>query len=191
MVSEVLRECLPLVAMRGGVRSAEVVMVVDDQERPDGDSPVKRRMGWLLPLAALVLAGAGGGAFAAGIPQKFARVAFAGIDGAKAEKASKNRKQAIVKLDPIVVSLPQDGKIRRKLPRLSVSLAVETTNPEYTEEVLPKLRNDFIAAMRAVDVHTLQSRDGLEFLRQELSAKAEAILGSDFEQLLITEFIVL
>lgn len=156
----------------------------------DNDTPPKKNR-WLVPLIGIVVLGGAGGAIAAGMPQQVSAIVTAELEARKVANAEKNKKKAIVALDPIVVSLPKEGKIRRKLPRLSISLAVETSDAEYAEKMLPQLRNDFIAAMRLIDVYTLQSRDGLEFLRGELSGKAEAVLGESFEQLLITEFIVL
>ena len=109
----------------------------------------------------------------------------------KGKKAEDVVVTSIVKLEPIIISLPAPNQIRRKLPRLNVAIALEVTDVEYTEERRPQLRNDLISTIRLIDAQTLNSPDGLDVLRSTIQDSAGAVLGTTLQQVLITEFILL
>lgn len=165
----------------------------DDSLVPEGET-TKKKMG--LPVILGAVAILAGGAFAvyfSGVPAK-AQAMIAGIlkeDPDAAARKKKIKPAEIVAMDPIIVSLPSDERVRRALPRLSIAVAVETREKLIVEKKLPQLRNDYIAAMREIDAPTLRSREGLDILRSSLTERTRRVLGEDFEQLLITEFIVL
>ncbi|MEM7740071.1 MAG: flagellar basal body-associated FliL family protein [Pseudomonadota bacterium] len=111
--------------------------------------------------------------------------------GGRGKKGDEEEATSIVKLEPIIISLPSPTTIRRKLPRLNVVVALEVTDAELTEEMRPQLRNDLISTIRLIDAQTLNSPGGLATLRSTIEESAGAVLGSSLKQVLITEFILL
>ncbi len=149
--------------------------------------------------AAALLGGGAAGWFTGVIPGLLGMDAEAAeMADAKDESKSQKGKKAedevvtsIVRLEPIIISLPAPNQIRRKLPRLNVAIALEVTDVEYTEEKRPQLRNDLISTIRLIDAQTLNSPDGLDVLRSTIQESAGEVLGPTLQQVLITEFILL
>ncbi|MEM9809705.1 MAG: flagellar basal body-associated FliL family protein [Pseudomonadota bacterium] len=165
--------------------------VADDEMELAEDGDV-RKTNKLIPLVAAAALIIGGGAY--GWFSGFLPGLLGGGDTsmkAEAEVYEIPAYGAIVALDPIIISLPDQSQIRRRLPRLSVTIALEVKDEMIVHDVMPQLRNDFIEAMRTLDIQTLRAPDGLEALRSVLETRAEGVLGASLEQVLITEFLLL
>ncbi|MEO1043647.1 MAG: flagellar basal body-associated FliL family protein [Pseudomonadota bacterium] len=187
-------------------------MADDDAEQPEGDESGSGGGGLKLIIAgvgaAVLLGGGAAGWFTGIIPNALGmgpdEEIVAEGEAADGETSTDGRKRggrgkkgqeedttSIVKLEPIIISLPSPTTIRRKLPRLNVVVALEVTDAELTEEMRPQLRNDLISTIRLIDAQTLNSPGGLATLRSTIEESAGAVLGSSLKQVLITEFILL
>lgn len=162
----------------------------DDDLTADLQGPPGKKglMGYVL--GAALLGGVATTAYVLEAPSKVAAMLGKG-DQTEGEKPAKQEDVAIIDLENFVVSLAEEGQIKRSLPRLNVAVAIMTTNPDEVLEAKPQLRNDFIAVIRVIEPSTLRAPEGLEYLRGQLAGQAEAILGEDFKGVLITEFILL
>lgn len=189
MVTENLRECLPLVAIPEGY-PIEVVMRDDQNSEEDAAAKATVRPLLLAGIAAAVGAAGTIGAFAFDLPGAISGGNKEQAMGQPAKGKSAMPQIELMKLDPFVVSLTSSTRSVRS-SRLRFAVAVETDNPELVDPLRYRLRNDFIAAIYALDDETLRGPDGLETLRQVLEPRAKAILGDHFRRLLITEFVLI
>lgn len=167
----------------------------DDETNPPGEEGTEStgKESFFIPalIGVVALVGVGGSAVVFDAPGKVQAFRAAQAEKAAEKEAEKKAKRDIVTFEPFVISLPQSGQIRRKLPRLSISIALEVSNKEDAQELKTQLRNDFIDALRSIDTTTLRSPDGLNAVRDSLAERSQAVLGDDFHQVLITEFMIL
>jgi len=165
----------------------------DGAEAPeDGGDEGAKKKGFLVPV---IIGGAVALFAVVGVvldaPGRVETMMAARAEKAAEKEAAKKAMKTIVKMDPFVVSLPQNGQIRRKLPRLSIAIALEVSDKESAQALKTQLRNDFIDALRAIDSSVLRSPEGLDIVRESLSERSKVVLGDDFHQVLITEFMIL
>ncbi len=120
-----------------------------------------------------------------------------GEDGGDKKKKKKGKDEApglaLLKIEPIVISLSQETGGPRRAPRLRMVIAVEAFEDYLTDPAVIqlKLRDGFTAAARALPPETLGGPEGLEALRLELLTAAKDMLGEDaVSAILITDYLM-
>lgn len=142
---------------------------------------------WMLPLGALLLAGAAGAAvFVFDVPGRFAPPAEAHAE----EKPAKKKPAYVTELDAFVVSL-QGAPSGNRLPRLRFVVAVETPGELEDKTLVYRLRNEILSAVQDLDSTALRGPDGLDVLRDAITRQTEEVLGDETGRVLITDFILL
>ncbi len=153
------------------------------------DIPKRRSRVPLILGLALALIGAGGGFFAV-----YSGLIFASESPKEQTEDGKisampDDTPAFVKIDPIIVSLPQGANAR--LVRFSAQLEV---NPDYQREVetlVPRVVDVLNGYLRAVEPSDLEKPSALVILRAQLLRRIQIVTGHDrVRDLLIMEFVL-
>ncbi|MEM9421024.1 MAG: flagellar basal body-associated FliL family protein [Pseudomonadota bacterium] len=111
----------------------------------------------------------------------------------KGKDGDKDPALALLKIEPIVISLSQETGGPRRAPRLRIAIAVEALEDSLTDPAVIslKLRDGFTAAARALPPDQLGGPGGLEILREELLTAAKAMLGENaVSSILITDYLM-
>jgi len=120
----------------------------------------------------------------------------------KKEKKSKSKSKAknkgkgkgsstILDLNPMVVSLYSDATKPNAVPRMRLSVSVDTGDAGIGDGTRQKLRHAFIGAVQTFDASALRGPEGLDKLTEALRGAATEALGVEVSDVYITEFIVL
>lgn len=111
----------------------------------------------------------------------------------KAKKAKGKAKgsSTILDLNPMVVSLYREDMKASAVPRLRLSVSVDTGDGGIGDGTRQRLRHAFIGALQALDAKALRGPEGLEHLTQALRKAANEALDIEVADVFITEFIIL
>lgn len=150
---------------------------MSDNAEPQKSKRGKKLKMLLMPLAVILLGGAGfGTAYLGYLP------AFPNRAGAKAAMPE------VVFVDIPTVELPIPGSRHRVL---IVSAAIETdvAHKKEVEHLMPRVQDAFTSFLSDVDAKAYDKRGILEILRSELVTRTRFVLGEEpVKDLLITEF---
>ena len=97
----------------------------------------------------------------------------------------------ILDLNPMVVSLYREGMKPSAVPRMRLSVSVDTGAAGIGDGTRQRLRHAFIGAVQSLDATSLRGPEGLDRLTQALRQAANDALGVEVAEVYITEFIVL
>lgn len=141
----------------------------------------KKKSRLLLPLAALVLAGAGFGSSYLGLWSPAALV-----PGGKSADHAVASTVEFVAVPTIEIPIP--GSVRRSVV-LTASIETDQANRPGVEHLLPRVSDAFTTFLSDVDPAAYEKRGVLEIIRAELITRTRFVLGNDpVKDLLITEF---
>ena len=145
-------------------------------------------LGWIVPILALTVAAAGGGAL---LGTKIVGVAGAvpasGIQAQGAAGASQMANSAVKELAPIVTNLSSpDGT----WVRLQTAIVYDKSQAQQIDVVAAEVGDDILAFLKTLTLAQLQGASGLQHLREDLNERAALRSDGRVRELMIEMLVV-
>ncbi|MBF0328297.1 MAG: flagellar basal body-associated FliL family protein [Nitrospirae bacterium] len=165
-----------------------------DEEPKEGEAaeaPPPKKKGKLLIIiivAVVLLVGGGGGAFF------FLKKSGGGGEGKEAEKKADKKGEDVVmySIEPFVVNLTDQGG--GKFLKVTLQLELANAGPTTSDKAKaknPQLRDAIITLLTSKSAETLVSPEGKLQLKDEISVRANQILGEGaVKNVYLTEFVM-
>ena len=146
-------------------------------------------LGWVLPILALTLAAAGGGALI-GL-QIVSAIRAAVLSESQAQAASAGSQllgnSAVKELAPIVANLASpDGS----WVRLQTAIVYDKSEAPQIDVVAARIDDDILAFVKTLTVAQLQGASGLQHLREDLNERAALRSDGRVRELMIEMLVV-
>ncbi|MFV0386988.1 flagellar basal body-associated FliL family protein [Paracoccus sp. (in: a-proteobacteria)] len=156
-------------------------MTDDAGAAPAPEEPKKKKSRLLLPVAVLLLGGAGFGTTYMGLWSPAALLP-------SAQAAAKHTEPKVEFVDVPTVEVPVPGPQRRSVV-LSASIETDAADTEQVLHLMPRVSDAFTTFLSEVDPAAYEKRGVLEIIRGELITRTRFVLGEGpVKDLLITEF---
>jgi len=165
--------------------------MADENETEDLTEGRRKRGTWPLMLGlGLALVGGGGGFYAASsglLP--FGDPPAAAADGAAMRMTADFDDVVFVPVEPLVISLPQDGDIRHL--RFRAELEVDRAHESDVTRLIPRIVDVLNTYLRALSLADLEERAALLRLRAQMLRRVQIVVGTGrINDLLVMEFVL-